>query len=363
LSDRWFRLLVDIMTDGYAFIDSRGIVVDSNPQFVRMLGLPRRAVIGHAVREFVAIETRKIGGKRGAHGIPAGYHGEATLRRADGQSIPVIALVRNTTAAEAGVAGSCLIVTDVAEGARGPLPEGESEKDRRCYSCQILNAQESERKRIATELHDGLGQSLSIIKFKLEQAIAKLDSNTSVDATAMLEELVPRVKGTLDEVRRIAMNLRPSTLEDLGILATLSWFIREYGSVYHSISVDKSIDVRESDVPDALKLPLFRIVQEALNNVAKHSRATRAFVGVEKRNGVLRLLIEDNGVGFDLGEVASRRGPATTCGHAGMRDRVALSGGSLTIESTPRIGVRIAVTWPDLDVPRSEDQAAASERL
>jgi signal transduction histidine kinase len=213
-----------------------------------------------------------------------------------------------------------------------------------CSPCQIVDAQEAERKRIATELHDGLGQSLGLIKFELDQAREELAADKSADAAARLDSLAPKIKGALDEVRRVVMNLRPSTLEDLGILATLSWFLREYASVYRSIDVEQSIDVRERDVPEALKLPLYRIVQEALNNTAKHARATRAGVRLRKQAEMLRLVVEDNGVGFDRAN-ARARARSSAFGYAGIRDRVRLTGGRFAIETASGAGVRIVVTW------------------
>lgn len=213
-----------------------------------------------------------------------------------------------------------------------------------CSPCQILDAQEAERKRIAAELHDGLGQCLGLIKFELDQAREELGANASAVAAARLDGLAPKIRGALDEVRRIVMNLRPSTLEDLGILATLSWFLREYTSVYRSIEIEQAIDVRESDVPEALKLPVYRIVQEALNNTAKHAHATRAGVWLRKRAQMLHLIVEDNGVGFDPAK-ASARGLGTTFGYAGIRDRVRLTGGRFVIETGRGAGVRIIVTW------------------
>ena len=211
-------------------------------------------------------------------------------------------------------------------------------------ACQILDAQEAERKRIAAELHDGLGQWLGLIKFEFEQARDRLAANAPAEAAATLDALAPKISGAMDEVRRIAMNLRPSTLEDLGILATLTWFLREYGSVYRSITVEQAIDVREGDVPETLRLPLYRIVQEALNNTAKHAGATRVAVRLWKRGEILQLVVEDNGVGFDPAS-ARTHGLRATFGHTGMRDRVRLTGGTFDIETARGAGVKILVTW------------------
>lgn len=251
-------------------------------------------------------------------------------------------------AANAGLAviGDCPQVTGICPNDYlTPLPVGATNVCP-CTSCHVLAAQEAERKRVATELHDGLGQSLSVIRLRLEQAIGTLDPKLAGEAIAILQRILPNVKGALEDVRRIAMNLRPSILEDLGVLATLSWFLREYSSVYQSIAIAQAIEVREDDIPDAVKLPLFRIVQEAFNNVAKHSRATHVCLRLRKEGGMLHLRIDDDGVGFDPNEVAVRKGLLRTLGHAGMLDRVRMTDGNLAIDTAPSAGVRIAVVWP-----------------
>jgi signal transduction histidine kinase len=209
--------------------------------------------------------------------------------------------------------------------------------------CQIFNVQEAERKRIAAEVHDGLGQWLGHNKFEFERACDRLAANAPVEAAATFDALAPKISRAMDEVRRIAMNLRPSTLEDLGILATLSRFMREYRLACRSIEVNQAIDVREGDIPETLRLPLYRIVQEAPNSAAKHAAATRVTVRLWMQGENLRLVIEDNGVGFDLASTRAH-GLRTTFGHAGMRDRVRLTGGTFYIETAHGAGV-IMVNW------------------
>jgi signal transduction histidine kinase len=221
----------------------------------------------------------------------------------------------------------------------------ESRQELRCLSSEVLAAEENERKRIASDLHDGLGQSLSALKFGMEDAISSLEADAIGDARGTLNALVPKVREALDEVRRMAMNLRPATLDDLGIVATLSWFVRDFQTIYRTIEVDADLRIVEADVPDALKVTMFRIVQEAFNNIARHSRASRVRLSAEKVVGVLRLEVVDNGVGFDPNEVASRRHFDRRHGYAGMRDRVDLSGGILAVETAAGNGVRLQMSW------------------
>ncbi len=177
----------------------------------------------------------------------------------------------------------------------------ERTKELEFLSVKLLSAQEEERKRIAADLHDGIGQSLSAIKFTVENALEQINGTTD---TGMLKQLVPMLQKASEEVRTIVMNLRPSVLDDLGILAAISWFCRQFRTVYSFIRVEEHVGIRESDVPDVLKTTIFRILQEAMNNIAKHSKASlpRAFI-LRKEAEIIELVISDNGRGFNVGTV------------------------------------------------------------
>jgi PAS domain S-box-containing protein len=221
----------------------------------------------------------------------------------------------------------------------------ESESHLRQLSTALLSAQERERKLIAQEIHDSMGASLAATKFKVETALKEMgDGNPQT--LAALESVVPIIKGTIEEARRIQMSLRPSMLDDLGILATINWFCRQYESIYPSICVRKEIDIQEHEVPDPLKIVVYRVLQEALNNIAKHSKADRINLVLRKMDGAIELGIQDNGRGFDLSEAQSRIGTGRGLGLDSMRERAELSGGSFSIESSKGAGTVIRATWP-----------------
>ena len=161
-----------------------------------------------------------------------------------------------------------------------------------------------------------------------------------------LQLLVGKIRESVGEVRRITMDLRPSTLDDLGILATMSWFAREFQRVYHGIAVQQEIGLLEKDVPGPLKTTLYRILQEAMNNIAKHAQASRVDVALLKTGNFIELRIKDNGVGFDMEEVGARRGTEKGFGLVSMQDRASLSAGTCQIESTPGCGTAIRFSWP-----------------
>jgi signal transduction histidine kinase len=254
--------------------------------------------------------------------------------------------MRRVVAAERGATEICAVVTIAARKTDISRAWQEAVRDRQRLSCQILAVQEAERKRVATDLHDGLGQALSAIKFTLEQAQAGLGAQQIEEASKILGGLVTKVKDAVDDVRHIAMNLRPSTLDDLGILATLSWFLREFQSTYGSVVVDKAFGVTEHEVPESVKLTLFRVVQEAMNNVAKHSHATRVAICLSRSGDDLTMTISDNGIGFDPIDLVSRDVRGTGLGRAGLRDRVEISGGTFQIDAARGKGVCLRMSWP-----------------
>ncbi len=333
--------------DGYVIMDREGRVVVASTRFAELAGCAPKELVGHSFANLfdpcqhtsimLGIETLAPRER---------FERVATLARAE-RRVPVWLLVQRMLEDQAYAGARCALVAAAParnDRARPPLPTRRAAPEG--ISGQVLLAQESERKRIAADLHDGLGQLLSAAKFGVESAMGALSQEANGDAKGTLVEVAATVKQALEEVRRIAMNLRPSTLDDLGILATLSWFLREFRSIYRSIEVETDFAIKESDVPDALKVAIFRVVQEAMSNVAKHSRASRARVSLDRRGGGLHLVIEDDGIGFDPLEVASRKGLARRFGHCCARERVEAGGGSLTLRAAPGGGVNITIFWP-----------------
>ena len=221
-----------------------------------------------------------------------------------------------------------------------------SEKELRLLSSQLLTAQEDERGRIARELHDSISQSLSAIKFKIEEVFGHAEQEIAATPSDACSILVPMVQTTIEEVRRIYMDLRPSVLDDLGLIATISWFSREFQEIYPGISIDREISIEEKEVPRPLKIVIYRILQEAMNNVAKHSEADRVHLSLTKTDSTIEVAIKDNGIGFDLEKALSTKDSERGFGLGSMRERIELSGGSLSIETSKGAGTVVRATWP-----------------
>ncbi len=245
---------------------------------------------------------------------------------------------------------------------RGEQALQESENRLRHLSSELLNAQERERKRIARELHDSIVSSLSAVNLSIEGFLAHEKRNKPV--AEMLHTLTSIVQRATAEIRRIMADLRPSILDDLGVSAAMDWLCREFQKLYPYIRVELLAETGEGEVSDALKTAIFRISQEALNNVAKYSRADSVKVSLKKGPGRIELLIRDSGHGFDPQKVFSMAGPRKGFGLISMRERAELLGGSFTLESAEGAGTAIQAVWPleEGESPAGEDQAPAGPR-
>ena len=221
-----------------------------------------------------------------------------------------------------------------------------SERELRLLSSRILEAQESERKRVARELHDGIGQALTGIKFALENGVRRLKETGTAPHFKVLDDVVPLIQATVDETRRIAMGLRPSTLDDIGISETIYWFCQQFENIYKSIRILKLIEVEEDQIPETLKTVIFRVLQESLNNVAKHSGADRVQLSLQQQGNTVTLIVEDNGGGFDSEKPLPQNASGRGFGLASMRERIELSGGIFTLETAPEQATRICAVWP-----------------
>lgn len=218
------------------------------------------------------------------------------------------------------------------------------------YVSGVIVAQENERQRIARELHDSTSQSLTSLLVGLQNL--KLAGD---DATlgSHIDELRGIVGQTLEEVRALSWRLRPSALDDLGLISALQRYIQDYQARY-AIQVDYVVRGIEGRLPAEMETSIYRIVQEGLTNVARYAQADHASVMLSRRNGVIRVIVEDDGVGFDPAAVRRNN---KSLGLQGIRERAGLLGGALTIESQPGQGTSLFVEIPDEPVGRDQGDA------
>jgi len=378
-SEERYRTLFEAMTEGFALheiiCDERGQPCDYrfleiNSAFERLTGLKRATLLGRRVREalpgteahwienygkvaltgepvhfenFSAALDRwyEVFAYRPAAGRFAVLFTDITARKRTGE-----ALRKAHDELEMRVQERTSELTETVQRLQVEMVQRkrleetlrESENKVRFFASQCLTAQETERKRIAGELHDSIAASLAATKFRIERIAQDMRQGRGGPGT--LTDLALELTGIINEVRRIMADLRPSILDDLGILAAMSWFCREFQKTYSQISVAKQIEMEEHEVPDSLKTPIFRISQEAMNNIAKHSRASLVNLSLRKEDDKILLTLQDNGQGFDPD--TARKG----MGLSSIRERAELSGGSSELKSAIGKGTIIRVSWP-----------------
>lgn len=208
----------------------------------------------------------------------------------------------------------------------------------------VSTIQESERRRIAADLHDGLGQILTMLAIELRSAKATVASSSGfVPALGQaLDHACSSARHAIDELHRTVMDLYPSMLDDLGLVASISFILREASEAHPQLQVDADISVSDDDVPSALRIVAFRILQEAVNNVLKHADAQLLTVVFSVGTQHLSLVIADDGVGIPQSRMRERR---PSSGIVGMIRRVHDSGGAIEITSSLGKGTRIGVEW------------------
>jgi len=210
------------------------------------------------------------------------------------------------------------------------------------FARQLLKAQEYERQRLASELHDGIGQNLSVIKNTVDQAVIHTDSAV---VTGHLEAISKFVTEAIAEVRNLARNLRPLQIEQLGLTDSLDTLIDSVAQS-STILIDRRLEDVDEVIHGEAATHLYRIVQEALNNLIKHSGAAHARISLERDVNCVRLLVEDDGRGFELKSAISTGGLGLTS----IGERARMLEGSLKIQSVAGEGTRLTVELPIHDV-------------
>jgi PAS domain S-box-containing protein len=371
-SEERYHTLFTAMTEGFAIhellTDESGKPVDYrfldvNPAFEGLTGHKRQDVVGKTLNEILPGEDPKwlqMYSRVALNGQPVQFENYAPVlnrhyevlayRPAPMQFAVIFMDISERKRAEEALQQRTLELQRLTETLeqRVQARTEELEKANKTLqelSSRLLTAQEEERKRIAGEIHDTLGACLSAIKFKVEGAVQQIGEKAAV-ATQSFGAILPVIQEGIEECRRMQQDLRPSLLDDLGLLSTLSWFCRRYQTIYTGIKVELKQALEERDIPNPLKIVIFRVTQEGMNNIAKHSKADLVHLSLRKMDGRFELVLEDNGQGFDLKKVLGSESKKRGLGLTSMRERVELSGGSFAIESVEGTGTTVRASWP-----------------
>jgi signal transduction histidine kinase len=207
---------------------------------------------------------------------------------------------------------------------------------------KVIGAQEDERKRLARELHDETSQTLSALAMRLETAVAAFPHDLARQRLVEAKDLTVRI---LDELHRLIYDLRPSVLDDLGLLSAIRWYAERHLEPL-GVTVRWEFSGQERRLQPQIETALFRVVQEAITNIAKYAHAATVLIQCVLKDDGIAIEIEDDGDGFDPARLAAAGDARRGLGLMGMRERVELLGGAIEIDAAPGKGVRIAVSVP-----------------
>lgn len=335
--------VLETAAEAIVTIDSHGTVDTFNPAAERMFGYRADEAVGqnvsilmpepyasehdgHIERYLRTGETRVIGIGR-----------EAVGRRKDGSTFPIELAVSEIDHLHRFTG----IIRDITERKRAEQALERSREELRLLSARLLAAEDSERRRISRELHDDVNQRLAILSIDLETLAG--DEHLGGETTSTLESLRQQVADLSEDIHTMAYRLHPSILDDLGLSAAIRSLIDEF-SKRHGIEFSFRERRFPQRIPTTVASCLYRIAQESLTNIAKHSESARGAVRLAGARDAIRLSIRDFGVGFDVEEARNHR---KSLGILSMEERVRLCGGSLAIWSSPRKGsiIRVTVPW------------------
>src|SRR5580692_322069 len=317
-SDLPYSALVERMQQGAAMLDARGCVVYCNLSLAQLLGVPRENVIGHYLQDFLAPEDQAACQKLLKENQSLPTEGEMHVRLADGRLIPAnfsfTALARDKSA-------TGVLITDLT--AKRQILE---------FAARLQTMQDEERRRLARELHDSVGQTLAALSMNIGIAQAQSHKLDALGARAVSENahLVDQVSR---EIRTISHLLHPPLLDVAGLASALRWYVDGFSERSH-IKVDLEIPQDFGRLPDEMEIAIFRIVQECLTNIHRHSGSTTATIRLDQKGDRLTVEVQDRGKGISLEKqhelIELGRGGV---GFAGMRERLRLLGGTLEIKS------------------------------
>ena len=338
-NERRYRTLFSQAMDGILLLDAEGKIVDVNNSFARMHGYAVHELVQMNLRDLDTPETLALAPERIRRilaGETIGF--EVEHYHHDGHILPL-----DVATSGIDIDGKMYVLAfhrDITERRRAEQELKRSRQELRGLSRAANEALEAERRRTARELHDELGQSLTALKMDLESLRSALppDQPELGERALAMHALLD---GTIAATRRIAADLRPLMLDDLGLAAALDWLTHNF-SKHTGIATDLVIDDAVAQVPEPIASALYRITQESLTNVAKYAQATTAEIRLERDGGWVQLLVRDNGRGIEAAD-QDKRG---TFGLLGIRERVTLLGGEVAIKGEPGQGSEVRARIP-----------------
>ena len=337
--------IVESAMDAIITVDERQRVVLFNAAAEEVFGWPREEAMGQPLDSFIPERFR-----RGHRAMVEGFGTAGSTSRRMGHARVVMGLRRNgeefpidasiSQAREGGQRFYTVILRDVTQRTRAEEALRRSRQEIHELARAASTAREQEKSRIARELHDELGQALTALKIDVAWLREGL-REAPEEVKRKLASMQVLLDGTVAAARRISADLRPLMLDDLGLLAACDWLAQNFTN-RTGIACEFVVGAGDLDLPDPYATAIFRVFQESLTNVSKHSEATQVEATLERGDGEIVLTVRDNGRGFPVD--AARK--AGSYGLVGLKERALLLDGSVSVESEPGKGTRIEMRIP-----------------
>ena len=340
-SQRRLQALFDNALDAILLIDDSARYVGANPGACALTGYRREELLQLTVGDITPAPNREQSQELWRAFIAAGQQsGEYTLRRKDGTTVEV----EYRAVANIVPGLNLAVLRDITERKREEANLAEHAARLRALSRRLVEAQEVERRHLARELHDQVGQNLTALNINLSILRSQLSSGPAATSVSRLDDSLRLVDETVARIRDVMAELRPAVLDDYGLLAALRWYAGRFSERTGIVTQVHGADLMPY-LPAAVETALFRIAQEALTNVTKHAQAKLVTIALETPDRATRLIIADDGFGFTPTE-PRQAGEHRSLGLDSMRERAEAVGGRLAVESAPGKGTRVIVEVP-----------------
>jgi two-component system, NarL family, sensor kinase len=344
-----YRVLIESMNEGALTLSADAVILYANQCFAKMVRHPLERVTGSSFRRFLTAADQVTFQPLLKRAVKSGSKIQVQLKAGDGSLMPVQISICPLPKSGFDRRTIGIVVTDMTEARR-------NEGMLRALSHRVVQAQEAERGRVAVELHDHITQHLCGILLRSQALAAALSAQDGL-AKREAAKLSEMLGATAEEVERISRNLRPSVLDQLGLVAALRQTSMEFAD-RTGVSVKLGLAQLTARLPAETELALYRILQETLENVAKHARAVHVTVCLRQQSAFVQLVINDDGIGFDPEPGQAKRIGKERLGLLSMRERAAYVGGAVKVTSLRRAGTKIEVRIP---LPSSSTAANGTE--
>jgi PAS domain S-box-containing protein len=342
-SERRFRSYFELASVGFAITSRERRYLAINDEYCRIIGYSREELLQKSWIDLTYPEDLKSNDDVFAQALSGkvdAYTLNKRFIRKDGRIIQTTISARCVRKPDGTPDYFVSLLLDITEREQSIQREQQARAE---YTLQLIASQEAERERIAGELHDSIGQSLSIIKNHAQ--LLSLQKNLPIDTQAEIQTINSTTSGAIAEIRRISQDLHPYQVDHLGLTGALNALIESVARASNT-SFKKKFDMADRDFSREGATNIYRIAQEGVNNILKHSQAKNAHIALERDVHEVRLIIEDDGQGFDSKENSSGMGLKN------IAERTRILGGKLKLDSTPGKGVRIEITIPISPEPK-----------